>query len=402
MKELVKASLVGALALAALVVLLAGQSSRPDVADAATPGTTVPPLLSCPNVDGSPNNGVRVGDILAVVTAYFKDWPSTDYAYLFDLVEPYNPETNTGGLQRVSDILAVVSRYFEDCPAVDTEVAQATLWARANVPIVENDAALAAIGYVKGSTNVPGQGEHYVKLANWDGTFDPAAPEGLVYDSHRATEDGFGIGSCNDGIDNGGDGVKDSRQPIFNSNPDPDCDYFTLSAHLYVVDGDQVGWIEDYSSGPGGSCWDGIDNGGGDAIDAADPDCQQTDPGFSPPLDDVHIDPLCNTSPCSWNGGEGWHLHYRLCTVHIGTPYAFALPLGPGSDSADCKAIQNSGPGAGLGDWRFAYKVGWMGHLWNHVANANVVPDVNGTMNGRFADCYPDGADGWKSYNCPQ
>jgi hypothetical protein len=42
-----------------------------------------------------------------------------------------------------------------------------------------------------------------------------------------------------------------------------------------------------------------------------------------------------------------------------------------------------------------------MGHLWNHLPNANQVPDVDGTMNGRFADCFPD-TQGWKAYNCPQ
>jgi hypothetical protein len=30
-----------------------------------------------------------------------------------------------------------------------------------------------------------------------------------------------------------------------------------------------------------------------------------------------------------------------------------------------------------------------MGHLWNIVPNSNLLPDVNGTKNGRFADCSP-------------
>jgi hypothetical protein len=41
-----------------------------------------------------------------------------------------------------------------------------------------------------------------------------------------------------------------------------------------------------------------------------------------------------------------------------------------------------------------------MGHLWNHKLNENLIAD-NGGMNGRFADCYPDGGV-WKAHNCPQ
>jgi hypothetical protein len=120
----------------------------------------------------------------------------------------------------------------------------------------------------------------------------------------------------------------------------------------------------------------------------------------------VDIDPLCDQPVCSWTGGEGWHLHYRLCTVHIGTPFAAALPMAPGSDEDDCQQIQTTTANNACGEgvpmcWTFNLRVGWMGHLWNHIGNANREGDVNGTMNGRFADCYPDGGV-WKGHNCPQ
>jgi hypothetical protein len=51
-------------------------------------------------------------------------------------------------------------------------------------------------------------------------------------------------------------------------------------------------------------------------------------------------------------------------------------------------------------NWKWKAIVGWMGHLWNHKLNPNQVPD-SGSMNGRFADCTPDGQ-GWKAYTCPQ
>jgi len=43
--------------------------------------------------------------------------------------------------------------------------------------------------------------------------------------------------------------------------------------------------------------------------------------------------------------------------------------------------------------------VGWMGYLWNWLPNANGLADVNGTTNGRFADCFPD-SEGWKAHDC--
>jgi hypothetical protein len=378
---MIKLGLLVLLGLAAGVLLFAGPTkTNHAAADGSTAGSVATvPLLSCPNVDGSSDNGVRVGDILAVVGAYFKDWGTPNYYYLYDLVNPYNPETHTGGQERVDDILNVVNHYFQTCPAVDTQVAQATRWAIQNVPMTPGGTGaggqtLAQLGYVQGSSDVPGQGVHYVKYANWDGTFDPQAPEGLVYTDGR------------------------------------------LGAELYVVDGtnSSIGWIEDPEPNVGpptygppataGSCEDGIDNGSDGLMDAADPDCGSgASPAHAGPSD-VNIDTLCTTSPCSWSGTEGWHLHYRLCTVHIDTPYAIAIPMPPGSGTSDCLADQNatpcSGPGC-PGTYIYQERVGWMGHLWSFLPNDNQVPDVNSTSNGRFADCYPD-TEGWTAYNCPR
>jgi hypothetical protein len=322
-------------------------------------------LLSCPNLDASADHRVGVPDIVSVSQAYFHDYPGMTYHYLNDYLDPYNDETGAGGLQRIDDVIAVLQQYFRTCPVVDTQVAAATRWAMQNIPMNEDAVALAAAGYYLGSTDVPGQGKHYVKFTNWDGNFEANAPEGLVYDDGR------------------------------------------LAAQLYVVDGTYAGWVEDYQSpaNPGGPCWDGIDNGGDGSQDIADSDCGSGDPS-GPPLDDVDIDPLCNHANCSWSGSEGWHLHYRLCTIHIGTPFAAALPLGPGSDANDCEQFQTSTASNACGTgvpycWRFNLRVGWMGHLWNHLPNSNLIGDVGGTMNGRFADCYPDGGT-WKAHNCPQ
>jgi hypothetical protein len=52
------------------------------------------------------------------------------------------------------------------------------------------------------------------------------------------------------------------------------------------------------------------------------------------------------------------------------------------------------------GTYSWDPRIGWMGHMWNHMLNANVNSlDISG--NGRFADCFPD-TEHWNGFNCPQ
>jgi hypothetical protein len=338
--------LLGTTALAALL-FLGGSQSRTFV-DAASPGTTVAPLLAtCPDVDGS--GAVRAPDITKEVLAFGQDATGPNYHFIYDL--------DANGVQRVTDINKVIASFGAGpdpvtCPLVDVQVAKATQWAIMNVPMTQDTAALNAIGYFQAGPDVPGQGVHWVK--GTPGTFDPAAPpRGLVYQDGK------------------------------------------LAAQLYVVDGANIGWTGEDDLTLAGSCTDGIDNDDDGDTDAADTNCYvPPSPSGSAP-DDVNIDGFCTPSPCSWSGAEGWHLHYNLCTYHIGTPYV-AFTLTP--DDAACAAA-NAG-GCGCGSYFYSPRVGWMGHLWNHLPNANQVPDGAGT-NGRFADCFPD-TQGWKAYNCPQ
>ncbi len=348
-----KVWILALLGLVAAVILLTGTVISPKGTQAATPGGAVTPLLSCPNVDASADNKVLVGDILPVVAAYFKDWPANNYYYLYDLTAPYNPSAPAGtGLQRVDDIIAVVNEYFTVCPLVDTQIAAASKWGidvdgnpgngNQPLPIMENEAALEALHYYQGSNDVPGQGVHYVNVDNWDGTFNPAAPEGLVYQNGR------------------------------------------LAAQLYVTDGTAVGWGT-HAAGPCSPC-----------------------PGAEHGIElETAIDgPQCNPA-CSWDGPEGWHLHHYLCTVHIGTSSALAIPgaFAPSISDTQAHCASFAGepectvPVTTQPCYRWGKDVGWMGHLWNWLPNANQVADIGGN-NGRFADCFPD-AEGWKAYDCP-
>jgi hypothetical protein len=322
------------LALLALLALLPGV--RTSVVRATGSGLLAP-LLSCPNVDGSADapHDVTVSDILAVVRHYGTSYGQPGYSFLYDSVDPYNPQAPTGtGRILAEDIRYVVDHFHDDCPLVDAQVAQATL-AILNDPQASgilncDEQVLASIGYLRSSTDVPGQGIHYVNLSYWDGIFDVTHPEGFV------------------------------------------CQNGKLAAELYVVNGDasNIGW--------------GTFNPSNGALHSID------------------IDTFCNPSPCSWQGSEGWHAHAFLCSYHIGTPSAVAIPLGPGTTDNDCQNIQNSTPCTNgqvqcPGTYKFNMRVGWMGHLWNILPNGNLLPDANSSKNGRFADCSPP----TQAENCP-
>jgi hypothetical protein len=354
--------------LAVFALLALASAAKPGVVSATA--NPLPALLSCPNVDGSSDNKVTVADILSVVAHFGKNHglPGITYTYLDDLVTPYNSTnpTNTGQ-QTVADILAVVGKFGSVCPLVDTQIAKATralgetaysdklcdpaLLVAMNCGgdpqfLTENAGFLASRGYFQGSSDVPGQGIHYVNLSLWDGVFNPVRPEGLVYEGPGGP----------------------------------------LLAQLYVTDGTAVGW----GTSGAGPCCPGAIHG----ID----------------LEGSAAGPQCSPA-CSWNGGyDGWHLHYYLCTVHIGHSVAIAVP---GFTQANCQtyaANQGSGPLCpvpivAVPCYQWGQNIGWMGHLWNWLPNANLIPDIpippaiTGT-NGRFADCYPDGA-GWTAFNCP-
>lgn len=397
---MLKLGALGGMMLALLALLALASAAKPGVVSATA--NPLPPLVSCPNLDGSTNGRVTSLDITAVVQHYGKSYGQPGYAYLDDLVSPYN-STSPSGTGKVTslDITYVVTKYNLTCPLVDTQIAKATL-ALSNPLysdilcdpsllvavncggdaqfLTENPSFLVGKGYRQGSTDVPGQGIHYVNWSLWDGVFNPVRPEGLVYKVTGPEDPGLNSGSCSDGVDNGHDGLTDGA--------DPDCQVSRLVAQLYYSDGDIVGW--------GSSPNDNVRS--------------------------VNTEALPCTAGCGWNGTyDGWHWHANLCTVGIGTPGAIAFP-GVASQSA-CNAFGGSQsiictfpPTVNFNcTWKAA--VGWMGHLWNWLPNANytnaAVPSPNAAglcqvaycsateSNGRFADCFPD-AQGWNAYNCPQ
>jgi hypothetical protein len=355
-------SVVVLCAVAALLLTSVGSETTPTRAD--FPGTADVPLLSCPNVNGDAGNAVSAPDINVAISKFGTAFPNFSFSYLYD--------RNADNAVSATDINQTIVRFGNLCPAVDGQIAKATLAVIAlGTGVLDcTESAMNAAGYIRTTTDVPGQGVHYSNLSYNDGVFDPEHPEGLVCDSPGGR----------------------------------------LVAQLYNVQGSVVGWIEDPGPGPAvdpdaGSCWDGEDNGDDGQTDAADADCG-AGPTTGAALDDVDIDELCNVSGCSWAGDEGWHTHFRLCTVQIPSPGTYTQTMAPGEGAAECQLLHNSCP---IGcypntTWAYNERVGWMGHLWNHRLNENLIAD-NGSMNGRFADCFPDpGSFGgpWKAFDCPQ
>jgi hypothetical protein len=205
------------LALGAAVLLTA--TLLPGAPAGANHPNTPRPILECADVNG--DGPVSGGDIGNVVTKFGQS--SADgravpggYHPLYDLV----PQVSPGGSISGGDIGVVVSDFGTSCAGgPDTQIAQAAraimdpmfvsvlcdpLYKTAQpqdlVPtncggsqqfLTENPAFLATRNYVSGSTvDVPGQGVHYVNLSagpnlQWDGVFNPARPEGLVYDGGK-------------------------------------------------------------------------------------------------------------------------------------------------------------------------------------------------------------------------
>jgi hypothetical protein len=184
--------------LTALAVVVALSFSQAAPTGASNPPANAIPLLDCADVNG--DGGVTAGDIARVVGKFGTVTSDAGYHPLYDVGSPVGAVT-------AGDLAAVVVDFGDNngdgsCPLVDTEVAQATLWVLNDNPglLTQNDALLASLGYYQGSFYVPGQGVHYVNFDNWDGVYDPTAPEGLVYANDK------------------------------------------LVAQLYMIDGDVVGW----------------------------------------------------------------------------------------------------------------------------------------------------------------
>jgi hypothetical protein len=375
-KPVMKFALLGGLAFGLIAFLALLPAAKPRTAGATA--NPLAPLLTCPNVDGSDNNKVTVADILSVVKKFPKEYGQTGYGPLWDLVSPYNSTSPTGtGKITVADIIAVIGQYNVTCPVVDTEVAKATraIGDPLFMDILCDDAG--ALKY-QAAVNCGGDEQFLTENASF------LSSRG--YFSTGIDVPGQGLHYVNLGLF---DGVFNPVRPeglVYNNG--------ALMAQLYYGEGDVIGWGTDRDNNKG-------------AVNTDAFPCTP-DPAAPP------------TIGCGWDGAnDGWHWHKNLCTTGIGTnPSITIMPSQQAcSDWGAIRGITCTFPPTPNFTCNWQPTVGWMGHLWNWLPNANytnaVDPGPNGLQectaqycaatesNGRFADCFPD-AQNWNAYNCPQ
>jgi hypothetical protein len=351
------------IALMALGAVFVAASLAPSTAvQGSSPGSTAAPLLkACADLDG--NGAVSGGDIGNIVLRFGRNNttnpgtpPMSHYHLMYDVTNTVDGSISGGDIGKLVQHFGKNPGNTPGCKT-DVQVARATLW---------------------------GQGIAAPDIAGYSGTCNdfgsnPAPPltinsttEATLQNTnhyYRSSVDGPGQGVHYVNDANWSDNVFDPCKPeglVYDNFPGK------LVAQLYYMDGHTVGW-----GGP-----------------EPDPD--------GPRPNDVDLDPFCSPAPCSWDGpGDGWHVHFRLCTGNIGQSSAFAAP-----NTLDENCPDETDPGCGSGPvadcFRWEQVTGWMGHLFNHLGNVNQVDENGDTVpdNGRFADCFPDGL-GWKAYNCP-
>jgi hypothetical protein len=312
-------------------------------ADAA--GTqTQRPLLECADVDG--NGPVSVGDVGVIVAKFGKTTGQPGFHFMYEVGA-------VDGAIAVGDIGGVVSDFGLNCAVArpDTQIARATMWSIGVAPpdvMSQSDCDTPANPSPPLTENMAALGAVGYYRASFD-----VPGQGVHYIKGSNWED------------NTFDPCRPEGLVYINAGG-------ALAALLYVNNGDAIGWG-----------------------------------GFGPPgpVNQVNVDTFCSPQPCSWTSAagatysDGFHIHFNLCTRHIGMVDASAIPSIPegtcnAGDDSDCTnpAVTDCN--------RWDDMTGWMGHMWAGIPNPNINPhDVSG--NGRFADCLPDGA-GWKAFNCPQ
>lgn len=137
-----------------------------------------PPLLHCPNVDGSNDGYVALNDIFEVAFRFGATYPDDAYVLLYDV--------NGGGtIDLLGDVFDVADAFGDTCPLVETQVAQTTV----AMMKYRDWSAAQADGYAVNTQYVPQMGIH-VSNSVYNPEFDHLNPIGLIY---TETEPGSGV-----------------------------------------------------------------------------------------------------------------------------------------------------------------------------------------------------------------
>jgi len=149
-----------------------------------TSGPQNPSPYFCPDVNG--DTKVDSTDLLIVAQGQGKIFGQVGYVRMKD--------PNADRKINSTDLLieAKMATHGIPCPLEDQQARTATL----AIEKYQNVNAALAAGYVQVTQFVPQQGRHLVKPSLLDTTFDPAVPEGLLYEPDSKTPGGWRLGGA--------------------------------------------------------------------------------------------------------------------------------------------------------------------------------------------------------------
>ena len=149
-----------------------------------TSGPQNPSQYFCPDVNG--DTRVDVNDLLMVAKVQGKRFGQVGYVRIKD--------PNADRAINIIDLLIVAQRQTHglQCPLEDQQARTATV----AIEKYQNINQAFADGYVQVTQFIPQQGRHLVKASLLDTTFDPAVPEGLLYEPDSSTPGGWRLGGA--------------------------------------------------------------------------------------------------------------------------------------------------------------------------------------------------------------
>lgn len=139
-------------------------------------------LFYCFDVNGDKN--VNSIDLLLVAQAYGLRFGQPGYTRLKD----FNSDRAINSL----DLMGTAQDFTPQCPLEDQMIRTST----AAIEKYQDVNVAIADGFVQSTQFVPGQGRHMVKSSRFDLTFDPAQPEGLLYEPDSGTPGGWRLGGA--------------------------------------------------------------------------------------------------------------------------------------------------------------------------------------------------------------
>jgi hypothetical protein len=136
----------------------------------------------CPDING--DTYVNSADQLLVLKSFGKRFGQAGYARMND----YNVDRVINSIDQLG-----LARWFGQRCSVEQQMVRTSTLAIEQYQNI-NDAY--ADGFVQATQFVPGQGLHVVKSSRYDLTFDPAAPEGLLYEPDSSSPGGYRLAAA--------------------------------------------------------------------------------------------------------------------------------------------------------------------------------------------------------------